>query len=364
MGMPYFAALPLIKEHKIHVFSSNYTLYGEMSRRVMQVLEQFAPQIEYYSIDEAFLKLDGIEDIEAYAKKIRETVLQWTGIPVSIGIANTKTLAKVANIFAKKNIHGVYHLQETERENVLKETMIEDIWGIGRKWSKYLRSQGVVTAYNFIKMPDSWVRKHLKIIGLKTVAELKGVPCIALEDENAPKKSITVSRSFSTYLTTLDSLKEVAVRFTSRAAEKLRGEGQACQHITVYIRTNPHAKDKPYYSNAASINLSYATDYTPDLIRHALKGLESIFKNGYSYKKLAIYLSNLQPKADIIHDLFIYKDNTASSKLMTAMDSLNKKMGQGTVFYAGAGLNPLWPSKSDMRSPNYTSNWLELVKVK
>jgi DNA polymerase V len=369
MGMPYFMALPIIKDRNVQVRSSNYTLYGDMSNRVMQVLDQFTPEIEYYSIDEAFLNLAGFEHfgIEQYASKIRQTVLSWTSIPVSIGIAPTKTLAKVANLIAKKHTKdGVYSIMDDDKRlKVLAKIDIEDVWGIGRRWSKFLKNNNISSALDFINTRESWIRKNLNILGLKTQAELRGYSCIDLEMLEEPKKSITVSRSFSETVQELEELTEALVRFVSRGGEKLRKSDFAAKQLIVFIRTNPFNREKqPYYSNSAAVSLPYASDYTPELIEYALRALNRIYKPNYEYKKLGVYFTALEPKQEIIHDLFEYRDNTYNTKLMNALDKINQKMGRGTVSYLGAGLNPKWYPKANMCSPQYTTNWKHIPIIK
>jgi DNA polymerase V len=270
MGEPYFKCKELIEKQGVIAFSSNYTLYGDMSARVMETLAQFAPEMEVYSIDEAFLNLDGMPgDLTDYCRKIRNTVRQWTGIPVGIGVAQTKTLAKIANRIAKKSAkaNGVLVLDKQKYiDKALSITEVGDIWGIGRQYARHLNAVGVFTALQLRDMPDTWVRQHLTIAGLRTVHELRGLSAIPLELAPAAKKGITVSRAFGHKLKEKDQIKQALITHVTRAGEKLRGQGLLAKHLMVFMHTSPFAQYKPQYGGAKDIALDHPTDYTPDLI--------------------------------------------------------------------------------------------------
>jgi len=370
MGEPYFKVKELLDRHKVAVFSSNYTLYGDMSQRVMTVLQQFAPEVEIYSIDEAFLNLEGFSDLPELARNMRETVRQWTGLPVSVGIAPTKTLAKVANDTAKKKAgyNGVCVL-DTPRvwEPLLGEFEVGDVWGIGPQYKKLLNKHGINTALQFSQLPEDWLRKHMSVVGARTAKELKGQPCLELELHADPKKGITVSRSFGKRITELPKLSEALVSYVSRAGEKLRRENLLAKHMLVFIHTSPFAKDAtkdPYYAPSLSFAMPLHTNYTPELIHYALLALKEMYRPGYRYMKCGVMLTDLLVEGTQTLDLFDRRDTTKQSKLMAAMDHVNQTMGRQTLFYASSGIQQDWRGASARRSPSYTTDWEGIIKVK
>ena len=262
MGDPYFKMRPLIERHNVAVFSSNYTLYGDMSRRVIESLEQFTPEVETYSIDEAFLNLAGFTDLADRAEAIRRTVRRWTGIPVSVGIGPTKTLAKAANRLAKASpaANGVWIIDSEQRRlESLARLPIADVWGVGRQWSRFLIARDIITAGDFARQPDSWIRQTLHVVGLRTATELRGTPCIPLELQPPPRKGLVVSRSFGHRLTEFEPIKEALVAYVARAGEKLRRDRQATRHLEVFIQNSPHATHERYYARANGFQLPHAT---------------------------------------------------------------------------------------------------------
>ncbi len=369
MGEPFHLAKEKISQHNVAVFSSNYTLYGSMSRRVMETLETFTPEVEIYSIDEAFLNLAGFEHcgLDPYGREIRATVRKWTGIPVSIGIARTKTLAKIANRLAKKSERagGVLDLTASRHlDTALARTEISDVWGIGSRWATWLTSQGIYTALDLKHASPKHIRKHMSVVGERIVQELNGISCLPLELVQPARQGITVSRSFGQYLTELDSVKEALLHFIMRAGEKLRRQQLMARHITVFLGTNRFSRVHPHYANSAAATLPYATDYTPELIAHAVKLLERIYRPGYHYKKCGVMLMDLQPTTMQRLDLFDTRDPHKQRRLMKALDAINDDYGARTVRFAGMGNKPSWTTKAEQRSPRYTSNWLEIPKVK
>ena len=366
MGAPLFKCRDIIKRNKVKVFSSNYTLYGDMSDRVMSSLSHFIPDIEVYSIDEAFMRLDPISrnNSAEMAKEIRDKVLQWTGIPTSIGIAPTKTLAKVANAIAKQQgTTGVFDIcDQGLQTNILRRLPVEDIWGISTGRGDRLRKLRIRTALELRDADPQLIRKHLSVVGERIVYELRGVSCLNLE-EMRPKQNIMSSKSFGTSVTTFQSLSEALSQYTSRACEKLRSQNSKAQGIYVFVRTNRFSHKEEYYQNSVTIGFDHPTSETSLIISLAKRGLSSIYKSGLSYKKCGILLMDLIPETQHQQNLFSQYNSETQDKLMKAMDSINKTMGTGTIFHAAQGTSQAWLMKSDRRTPRYTTCWNELPFV-
>lgn len=368
MGVPAFQIRSLIRAHDVQVFSSNYALYGDMSRRVMETLGQFSPNVEVYSIDEAFLSLSGFthHNLTEYGRTIRATVKRWTGIPVSVGIAETKTLAKIAGEVAKHRLDagGVCDLMAcADRDNILADIPVEDVWGIGPNWARLLTEHGVRTARDLREADERWIRKRMGVVGARIMQELRGVSCLALEDCPPPKQAVTVSRMFGRPITTLAEMREAVATYTARAGEKLRRERLAATVLTVFLTTNPF-KDEPQYSNTVTIKLPIATDATPELLRHALRGIERIYRDGYRYNKAGIMLTALVPASQRQLDLYEDRHRERSSRLMRVLDRLNADIGAGTLRYAAEGYVKRWRTRFERRSPVNTTNWRDLPVVK
>ena len=364
MGVPEFQIRPLLRAHHVQVFSSNYTLYGDLSQRVMETLEPFSPDLEIYSIDEAFLNLSGFtsRNLTEYGHIIRATVKRWTGLPVSVGIAETKTLAKIANRIAKRtpDTSGVFDLLACPDRNALLDRVpVEDVWGIGRNHARVLNQHGITTALQLREVDDQWIRKRMGIVGLRLVMELRGVSCLDLEQCPPPRQSLTCSRAFGTLINTLEEMEEAISVYTSRVAEKLRRERLAAIVLTVCLTTNEF-KEGPQYSNALTLKLPVVTDSTADLIRCALRGIRSIYRDGYCYKKAGVMLTGLVPASLIQFDLFDDQDRRRSKRLMAALDAINDRWGAGTLQYASSGLTKAWQTQCHRRSPAYTTDWDEL----
>lgn len=362
MGVPEFMVREIIRTHQVQVFSSNYALYGDMSQRVMETLQQFCPDLEIYSIDEAFLSLSGFrsKNFAEYAATIRATVKQWTGIPVSIGIAGTKTLTKIAGDIAKKTPGGVFDLLTySDRESLLGRTAVADVWGIGRAHSAFLHQHGIRTALELSRADDHFIRKHMGIVGLRLVMELRGLSCLELELCPPPKKGITCARSFGRAITTLTEMEQAVSSYVTRAAEKLRAEKLAVTNLTVFMHTNQF-KDDPQYSNSLTIKLPVATATTHELISAALQSVRKIWRNGFAYKKAGVMFVGLVPASQVQADLFDGKDRTRSKKLMAALDSINERFGSGTLQYASSGISKEWKATFNRRSPAYTTSWDQL----
>ncbi|RPH49464.1 MAG: Y-family DNA polymerase [Desulfobacteraceae bacterium] len=369
MGAPVFELSGMIKRHGVKVFSSNYALYGDMSQRVMETLSGFAEDIEIYSIDEAFLDLSGFrhENLTDYMRRIRSDVKQWTGIPVSIGIAETKTLAKIANKMAKKipETEGVLDLTVlSARERALAMTDVADIWGIGSSYSGYLEKNGVKNALQLRDAGSALtnrIKHKMGINGARIIQELKGVPCYSVETCPQPKKGITVSRTFRQPIESLSELKEAMATYVSMGAEKLRRENAATRTLSVFLHTSRFKKEDFYY-RIKTVDLPVTTMDTGELIRYAGEGLEEIYRKGCMYKRAGVMFRDLLPDTRIQMGLFDCINRRRSEKLMKTLDAVNLKMGSGTLAYAATGLagTRSWHMVFKKRSPSYTTDWNQI----
>ena len=364
MGEPYFKVKDLVKKNNVQIFSSNYALYGDLSRRVMKVLKGFTDKIEIYSIDEAFLDLSHIKDekVEEYGKKIRERVLKWTGIPTSVGISNTKTLSKVANHIAKKNKAGVVFLKENI-DNILKDFNIADVWGVGRQLSKLYIKNGIDNAYKLKNISNTWVKKSTNVLGAKTVMELRGISCIDLETEETRRKSCCVSRSFGKKVESLDKLKESITTHCLNAAEKIRTDKQTTRAVTIFIRTSPFDKNRKYYSNSITIELPVATNNSIELVKTAISGLGKIYKYGYFYQKAGVILSKLRDASEKELNLLAPILENKSQPLMRAIDFTNAKYGRNAISIAQAGISNDWKMRREHSSRIDTASFDFLPKI-
>lgn len=358
----------LIKKFDIRFFSSNYTLYGDMSARVMKTLTQFTPELEIYSIDEAFLSLTGFDHLNLtdYGKEIKKMVKKWTGLPVSVGIGPSKTLAKVANRFAKKHrfTEGVFDISDhPDREKVLRWITVEDIWGVGRQYAKMLRRNGITNAFELTKAPDKWIQDKMTIVGLRMVKELRGFSCLDLELDIDPKKEIVSSKSFGRAVTSFQEMKEAAADYCTRAVEKLRKDKQVASLLMVFLSTN-RFKNEPQYANYASLHLPLPSAYTPDFLLATQKILKKIFRPGYKYKKVGIMLSEITHQTKAPLDLFrpTYLDDHRKI-VMDCIDKINEKMGNHKMIYAAAGVSRKWQMRRDHLTPHYTTNWQDIPIV-
>jgi DNA polymerase V len=369
MGAPYFKTRELIKRNRVEVFSSNYALYGDLSQRVMSVLQQLEPEVEIYSIDEAFIRLpksDGA-DLTGYARSLRETVKKHVGIPVSIGIAPTKTLAKIANRIAKKEPcrRGVLDLTCCEALDALLAAIpVEDIWGIGRRSREKLNRQGIESALDLKCSNEEWIREHLSVVGLRTVMELRGIPCIALDQAPAPRKSVICSRSFRKPVCSLTDLGEAVSSYIAVAAEKLRLEGLIAGNLHIFIRTSPHRTNRPQHSADLMIRLPQPTASTPLLIKSALQGLKKIYKDHAAYQKAGVMLTELTNAGGMLRQDLFRPPPTDNRAVMKALDAINRRWGGNTVQYASAGTAKPWRMSQERKSPAYTTSWKELPPVK
>ncbi|MBK8815187.1 MAG: Y-family DNA polymerase [Methylococcaceae bacterium] len=364
MGTPYFKIPDLIKQHNIKILSSNYALYGDMSRRVMQVLGRFTPTMEVYSIDECFLDLSGFsQDLTTYSNTIAKTVKQGTGIPVSIGIAPTKTLAKLANKLAKKGIAGngsvlVWNTL-AEPDKLLATLPVKELWGISSGLGKRLNRIRIDNVLALKQANIQLIRKQFGVVLERMVRELNEIPCIPLEMIAPKRKQILTSRSFGTRLSTLPELRAAVSVFATRSAEKLRSQNLCTQTLCVFIHTSPFALDKPSYNNAITISLDQPTQDTGLLIRTALAGLERIYRPGYEYQRAGILLPDLMPNG--MQQLSLFQDdsndNPKSERLMTVLDAINHAHGRHSIRYASQGLSARWQMRQQLKSPAYTTRW-------
>ncbi|MFZ4727253.1 MAG: Y-family DNA polymerase [Pseudanabaena sp.] len=367
MGVPIFRIYELIKRYDVQVYSSNYSLYGDLSGRVMSTLAYFAPDVEIYSIDEAFIDLSGFRyrDLTEYGNEIRQRVLQWVGIPVSVGIAPTKTLAKLANLIAKKSNSGVFDLSiYPSIDEILSQVDVGDIWGVGFKYANWLREKGINTALQLKNADESLIRKKMGIVGVKLQLELRGESCLAMELLDNPKKGTCVSRSFPQSIDTLPELKEAIASFTHRAAEKLRRQKQAASVITVFARTSPFRDN--FYSNSATAELDLSTNYTIELSRVAAQLTESIYRKGQNFKKAGVIMTGLVSEKQVQGNLFDVsneEEKMRSRNLMSVMDTINEIYGRDTLRFASTGVIQVWKTKSEQRSPKYTTCWQDLLEV-
>ena len=366
MGAPIFKQKAIIKKHNVAVFSSNYELYGDMSKRVMDSLSLFTPDMEVYSIDEAFLRLDYLQprNLYEYCKTIREKILQWTGIPVSIGIAPTKVLAKIANHVAKKQTDGVFDIRcQQKQDDILKSLDADKIWGIARSWSERLNSMGIYKASELRDASPTIIRKHLSVVGERILRELKGQSCIDLETIQ-PKKNIISSKSFGKSITKKEPIEEALSNYAARACEKLRKQNSRAQAVHVFIQTNGFRETDRQYNNAITHTLTTPTSDTRIIIEAAKFCLSKIYQHGYRYKKTGIMLLYLIPASLEQKQLFVDFDHRPGDHLMKIVDRVNKEQGSDTLFFGAQGVTREWQMRCGSRSPRYTTQWNELLMVR
>lgn len=349
MGAPAFQYRETFAKHRVFVLSSNFALYGDMSERVMTVLEDFGFPIEIYSIDEAFLQIQS----DAIASEIRSRVLQWTGIPISIGIGATKTLAKVGSDLAKKREDGIFYLDDSA--SIFKKLPVQEIWGIGSQIASALNQRGIYFVSELLLQTDAWIQKYFSITLLKTVLELRGICCLELEEAAPPKKGIVCSRSFGRLISSLDELKEAVATFTAHGAEKLRDQYSVAAYMGVFVI----GKDR--IPRSASRALTLPTSYTPYLIRHAHQLLSELYQEGQSYRKAGIMFHHISPQEETQLDLF---QASGSNDLMQLVDTINRKKRKRALFFAAEGTSATWKPLSGSRSPHFTTQWKELLTIR
>jgi DNA polymerase V len=366
MGEPYFKEKDIIVKNNVQVFSSNYSLYGDISRRVMRTLKRFNSDIEIYSIDEAFLDLSNFPDNEVknIGHEIRNIVLKWTGIPTSIGIAKTKTLSKVANHIAKKKQSGVTSFIGIENiDSILEKVEINDIWGVGKQLTKFYHQSGIYNAKQLKNISNTWIKKSSNVLSSRTAMELRGIPCIDLEATSSKRKSCVVSRSFGQRVENFQELKEAIASYSLNASEKIRSESLVTKSITVFIRTSPFQSRFGYYSNSKTIDFPIATNNSIEIVKAAISSLETIFKNGYRYQKAGVMLSRLSDSVDG-KNLFSSEKDKKINSLMKSIDNTNHRYGRSTLSLASAGVHKRWNTRRQHYSKIDTTDFYCLPTIK
>ena len=373
MGQPVFECQDIIKKHKIQVFSSNYSLYADLSKRVMGILATFSPRMEVYSIDEAFLELTELklDDYGEFGRTIKAHVFQHTGIPVSIGIAPTKSLGKIANEIVKKDpkyggVLDLTPLSEQELDALLAQVEIEDVWGIGRKYALFLNNYGITTAKELKYADEKWIRRYLTLTGERIVFEFRGISCIPLEMERPPKQGIMCAKTFGKDITKLEEMQEAVATYAARAAEKLREQDSLASCLTVFIKTNSFKKDLPQYANSFTVHFAHPTAFTPEIVTYALAGLKAMYKDGYRYKKAGISLTKITPQRSIQPDLFgdfSLTKHYREARLMAIVDAINSIYGRDTLIFAIQGVTRSWKMKQLKLSSHFTTKWSEILTV-
>ncbi|MEO8148542.1 MAG: Y-family DNA polymerase [Bacteroidia bacterium] len=369
MGAPAFMMEDIIKQHKVNVFSSNYVLYGDLSKRVMDTVGTFASRMEIYSIDETFLDFDGMElhDLTKVGTAIKKTVKQNVGIPVSVGIAPSKTLAKLANRFAKKTKKQIgVHVVKTEDDikEILKFAEVKDVWGIGAQHAKRLNDIGVKTAYEFTQLPDEWVRKNMSVVGLRTLKELRGTPCIEWEFMPPRKKGICTSRSFGKLINDKKTVEEAVSSFAANCALKLRKDNSCASSIQVFINTNQfRPQDKQYY-RSIKMQIPVATNSTSEIIHYALKGLNIIYTEGYNFMKAGVVVTEIVPHQNVQVGIFDDINRTKNSMVMKTLDKINNIYGKDMVRIAAQGYEKKFRMRAQMLSQCYTTRFDQLLTIK
>ena len=363
MGVPLFKIRDQVKQHGIHVFSSNYVLYADISNRVMSILSEYAPTQEVYSIDESFLDLTGMHDILSIARTMRERVFRDTGIPVCVGVGQTKTLAKLSNFIAKRHprSHGVFNfnaLTEPQVESVLKNIPVEEIWGIGRKLTTALADMKIDFALQLRDADIASMRQRFGVVMEKTIRELRGEICIELDEMVSDKKQIINSRSFGSSVTEIEDIQDALAHFVSNAAKKLRDQNSIAGLMQVFLHTNRFREDQPQYNPSVCIPLTMPTANTMKLQNWAVKGLDAMYRPGYQYKKAGVILSEICASSSYQGDLF--SNEVEDPAIMKVLDSLNTRFGKGTLKLSQDGSRRSWKMRQESKSPEYTTNWLEL----
>jgi DNA polymerase V len=367
MGQPFFQIQSIIKAHNVQYFSSNFSLYADMSRRIMQIIAEIVPSIEVYSIDEAFVDFTGIaiKDLIPLGRKIFTTIYQHIGIPTSIGIGPTKTLAKVANRIAKQNVFfkNVYHLDEVARQYCLKQTPIEEVWGIGKRWAEKLYSLNISNAYQLSLKNANDIRKIANKVLSSTVLELQGTPVLEIEQEIPPKKQILVSRTFSKAVTEVGELKSAVATHLCAALEKLRHQNSVASSFSVFIQVDRFKAGFDNYHHQQAVELALPSQDAQKFLKLAIKVVESLFTEGLKYKKAGVMLSGISEKGAGQYDLF-QEDTQKEDSLMSTLDKINARLGKGKIRFAVEGYKKGWQANSNYRSPLYTTSWNELLVVK
>jgi DNA polymerase V len=368
MAAPAFIMSKFLDEHRVAVFSSNYTLYGDMSKRIMDSLGLFAPKIELYSIDEAFLDLGEMRntDLCQLGYDIRKTIKRNLGIPVSVGIGSTKTLAKMANRHAKKHYKHAsvfWAANPAQVREMLSATPVEDIWGIGHQYALFLSRSGFKTAAEFVEAPEEWVRKNFSVVGHRLLFELRGIPSIAWELEKQVRQNICTSRSFGNRISDKNQIAEAMANYAASCATKLRAEKTCCRSIQVFIQTNPHKTDEAQYLRSIDIDLDRASNHSGEIIKAALRGLDLIFKPGFLYMKCGVTVMDLVPESSVQGSFFDRADRERDRRVMRTIDQINQFTGKEMVRTATQGFERPYRLKTDYLSSRYTTRMSEILKI-
>lgn len=374
MGTPWYQLKDLVRHHRLVGLSSNFTLYGDVSARVVQVLSQFTPDYETYSVDESFLRVERMRllwpSFTSMGQAIKSRVIQWTGVPVCVGFGPSRTLAKLSNFIAKKNpqFRGVFDMTAyppADLDRLLSSIDVGEVWGVGNRNGEKLRKMGINTVQDLRRTPPKLIRAHFSVVMERTVTELQGIPCMDIEEIPPAKKSIVSSKSFGLPVTTRNEMMEALATFTSRAAEKLRAQQSVCGVLQVFILTNQFRQDEPQYSNAVTIPLVYPTSDTRELAAAAAMGLDAIFRQGFMYKKCGVMLLDLKPAGMLQRSLFDAVEANAkhSAAVMAALDGLNTRFGRDTIKVAATGTTQRWAARAENRTQCFTTRWSELPKA-
>ena len=368
MGEPYFQIRNTLRRHGIVTFSSNYALYGDMSQRVMTLLEGMVPALEVYSIDEGFADLSGMPgSLEALGRQMRATVLRCTGIPVGVGIASSKTLAKLANHAAKRWMRqtgGVVDIRDpVRRDKLLRVVEVSEVWGIGRRLTEHLAEMGILTAWDLSQADASTIRKRFSVVVEKTARELRGTACLELEDEPAPKQEICCSRMFGKRLHEIAPIREAVATYAARACEKLRAQGSLCRKVRVSIRTGMFNPAEPKFAKGVICELPYPSDDSRLIIRAVTEGLELVYREGFAFSKAEVLLLELCRRNEYTPDLFAAEESVAAERVMKVMDRINARWGRGTLRPASIPIAPDWGMRRELMSQSFTTRLDELWRV-
>ncbi|MBE9584607.1 Y-family DNA polymerase [Mucilaginibacter sp. JRF] len=369
MAVPIFEVKKLMKQYNIKGFSSNYTLYGDMSKRIKSIIRNFFPEVEDYSIDESFVSCKGLKyrDLLGYVTDARDKISNWSGVPVSIGVASTKTLSKLANRIAKKRYRdiGVYIIDNDEKRiEALKSTEIKDLWGVGRRISARLNKFGIFTAYDLSLVDSDWAKKNFSVVLQRTVYELNGISCIPLELIEPAKQNIASQKSFGKFQTDFEPMAEALANYTARVAEKLRRQGFVAGGITVWLGTNNFSKTDAQYFPEVSTVCSVPTDYTPYLIKRAVESLKLIYKKGYLYKRVGVMLTDLRTNDDGTQNLFHSNNRNKEIEIIKRIDRINRLNGRDTIRSAQQGFNHEWKMRQETLTPKYTTRLSDIIIIK
>jgi len=369
MGAPLHFIHDVVDKHGVKVFSSNYTLYGDMSRRVYSIYNDYSAHIENYSIDECFLSLGHMpfHSLNRIAVSLRCRIMQWTGIPVSVGLAKTKTLAKLANRYAKKKFRdvGIYSLDTEEKETaVLKWCEIGDVWGIGPQYAKKLREMGIHTAYDFTQLPEEWTRKNMTVVGQRMYNELRGFPCIKFEEGTPAKKNICTSHQFGSLITDKEKIKQAVANHAVKCARKLRRQNSCAGTIQVFLLTNEYRKQDRQFAKHISIKIPSPTNHTNLLLYYAMKGVDMLYKSGYNFHKAGVIAEDLVPSSEVQTAIWDSENKLKNAKVMKALDSVNAQMGDNAVRFARQAGGTEWKLRTEYISKRFTTRLEDIVKIR